>query len=80
MKPIQLELFEPSILVQRGTYGQSLYELADWTLTHGAFRLRGSERGFLYGILSRQRPISLDDAAEIHRLYHRVGKRQESGR
>ena len=31
MKPQQLELFEPSKLFQRGTRGQSLIDLADWT-------------------------------------------------
>ena len=74
----QLQLFEPSPLVLRGTHNQSLIELADWALSHGTGRLTRNERGFLYGILTRQSAISMDDAAEIYRLYRRIGKRQEN--
>ncbi len=77
MKSQQLETFRTFAALQRGTHGQSLIELASWVLEHGVGQLKRPERAFLYGILTRQWTVSMDDAAEIHRLYQRIGKRQE---
>jgi len=74
--PRQLQLFEAFPLGQRGTYGQSLIDLADWALEHGTGRLSRRERSFLFGVLTRQSAVSMDDAAEIHRLHQRVGRQQ----